>query len=130
MKGKIDKLDVDKLVHVTVDLNKVSDVVKNDVIEKDVYNAKIKNIDDRIPYISNLATNTTLNAKMNEVKGEIPSITNFATATALIAVKTKCQMLVIYSKRLTITQGLVKFKIKLLLIMIIIKILFLKNLTS
>ena len=130
MKGKIDKLDVDKLVHVTVDLNKVSDVVKNDVIEKDVYNAKIKNIDDRIPYISNLATNTTLNAKMNEVKGEIPCITNFATATALIAVKTKCQMLVIYSKRLTITQGLVKFKIKLLLIMIIIKILLLKNLTS
>ena len=30
MKIEVDKLDVDKLVHVLVDLSKVSDVVKND----------------------------------------------------------------------------------------------------
>ena len=58
---------------------------KNDVVEEDVYNAKIKNIADKIPDITNLAANTTLNAKINEVKNEIPSITNLATTAALNA---------------------------------------------
>ena len=62
-KSKVDKLDVDKLVPVPVDLSKLSDVVKNDVVKKDVYNAKIKNIEDKIPDITNVATNTTLYAK-------------------------------------------------------------------
>ena len=48
LKNKADKLDVDKLVPVPVDLSKLSDVVKNDV-RKDVYNTKIKNIEDKIP---------------------------------------------------------------------------------
>ena len=38
------------------------------MLKKDAYNAKIKNIDDKPPYITNLATNTTLNAKINGVK--------------------------------------------------------------
>ena len=46
LKSKVDKLDVDKLVRIPVDLRKLSDVVKNDVVKKDVYNAKIKNIED------------------------------------------------------------------------------------
>ena len=62
LKSKVDKLDVDKLVPVPVDLSKLSDVVKNDVVKKDVYNAKIKNIEDKIPDITNLATNSSLNA--------------------------------------------------------------------
>ena len=66
------KSQVDKLVPVPVDLSKLSDVSKNDVVKKDVYNAKIKNIEDKIPDITNLATKTTLNAKINVVKGEIP----------------------------------------------------------
>ena len=84
LKSKVDKLDIDKLVLVPADLSKLSDVVKNDVVEKDLYNAKIKNIEYKIPGITNLATNTTLNAKINEVKSEMPSITNFTT-TALNA---------------------------------------------
>ena len=66
MKSKVEKLDLDKLVPVPVDLSKLSDVVKNDVVKKD--NPKIKNISDKIPDITNLATNTTLNAKINVVK--------------------------------------------------------------
>ena len=65
LKSKVDKLDVDKLLPVPVDLSKLSNVVKNDVVKKDVYNAKIKNIEDKIPNITNLATKTTLNAKIN-----------------------------------------------------------------
>ena len=82
-KSKIDKLDVDKIVPVPIDLSKVSDVVRIDVVKKDVYNVKIKNSEDRIPDITNLATNNTLIAKINEVKDEIPIITNLATTTAL-----------------------------------------------
>ena len=56
-------MDVYRLVPVPVDLNKLSDVVKNDIVEKNVYDAKIKDIEDKIPDIANLASNTTLNAK-------------------------------------------------------------------
>ena len=87
MKSKVDKLDVDELVLVPVDLNKLSGVVKNDVVEKSVF--KTKNIEDKIPGITNLVINTTVNAKINEVKGEIPSITDLATITALTAVESK-----------------------------------------
>ena len=48
-KSKVDKLDVDKLLPVPIGLSKLSDVVKNDVVKKDVYNAKIKDIEDKIP---------------------------------------------------------------------------------
>ena len=151
LKSKVNKLDVDKLVAVSVDLSKLNDLVKIDVVKKDAYNAKIKDIKDKIADISELATTTTLNAKINEAKNEIPSITNLAataafnakinevqneipnitnlaTTTALTAVDNK--MLEIQSKKLTITQKLVKFKIKLLLIMIMINMLLLKNLIS
>ena len=68
LKSKIDKLDVDKLVPVPVDLCKLSDAVKIDVVKKYVYNPKIKNIEDKIPDITNLKTNISLNAKINKVK--------------------------------------------------------------
>ena len=89
MKSKVDKLDIDKLLPAPVDLSKLSHAVKKDVVKEDLYNAKIKNIEDKIPDITNLATKTTLNAKINEVKGEIPNITNLATKTALNAVENK-----------------------------------------
>ena len=63
LEGKVDKLDVDKLIPTPVDLSKLSNVVKN-VGKKDVYTAKIKNIEDKIPDIINLATKITLNAKI------------------------------------------------------------------
>ena len=50
---------------------------------------RFKNIEDKIPGITNLATKTNLNAKINEVKGEIPSTTNLAATTALTAVENK-----------------------------------------
>ena len=40
-------------------LSKLSDVVKNNVVKRTEYNAKIKNIEDKIPDITNLATNTS-----------------------------------------------------------------------
>ena len=86
-KSKVDKLDVNKLVPVLVDLSKLSFVVQNDVVKENVYNAKIKNIEDKIPDIINVATNTTLNAKINVVKKKTSNITNLATTTALTPVE-------------------------------------------
>ena len=48
LKTKVDKLDIDKLVPVPVDLSKLSDVVKNIVVKKTVFDkliAKVNNID-------------------------------------------------------------------------------------
>ena len=48
LKTKVDKLDIDKLVPVPVDLSKLSDLVKNDVVKKDAYHklvAKVNSID-------------------------------------------------------------------------------------
>ena len=67
LKSEVDKLDTDKL-------------------EKDVYNAKIKDIEDKIPDTTNLANNTALNAKINEAENKIPNTT---TTTALTAVENK-----------------------------------------
>ena len=47
LKTEVDKLDIDKLVPIPTDLSKLSNVVKNDVVKKDVYDklvAKVNNI--------------------------------------------------------------------------------------
>ena len=89
LKNKVDKLDVDILVPVPVDLSKLSNVVKNDVIKETAYNAKIKNIEDKILDITNLASKTILNTKVNGVKNGIPSISGLATTFALTVVENK-----------------------------------------
>ena len=102
LKTEIDKLDINKLVHGSVDLSKLSDVVKNKVIKKTAYNTKIAGIEGKIPDISNLATKTVLttvenkipdtsslvkktncNAKITDIESKIPDITNLVTKTNL-----------------------------------------------
>ena len=51
LKTEVGKLDIDKLVPVPVDLSKLSDVVKNDVIKKTDYNAKITEIEKKFPIL-------------------------------------------------------------------------------
>ena len=106
LKSKVDNFHVDKLKPVATDLRKLSDVLENDVVKKTMYDelitivnaigtselvtkidydAKIKDIEDKIPSISNLATNSALNANINEIKDEIPSISDLATTAALTA---------------------------------------------
>ena len=45
LKTEVDKLDVDKLVSIPVDLSKLSDLVKNDIVKKDEYNKLVANIE-------------------------------------------------------------------------------------
>ena len=122
MNSKVNSLNVDKLVPNPVDLSKLSDVVKYIVVQEDVYNAKIKNIEDKISDITNAATHASLNAKINEVKGETPNVTNLMITNDLSALSVSNLV-----KKLTITQNLMTRKRKLLII-ITINILRLQNL--
>ena len=109
-KTEVDKLDFDTLVPVLVDLNKLSDVVKDDVVKKAVFDklvAKVNTIDtcgfvlktqydrnkseieNKIPDTSGFVTKTVCNAKITGIEGKIPSVNGLATNSALTAVENK-----------------------------------------
>ena len=46
LKTEVDKLDIDKLAPVPVDLSKLSDVLKNDVVKKIEYNKLVTKVDN------------------------------------------------------------------------------------
>ena len=99
LKSEVDKLDIDKLVPVPADLSKLSDVVKNDVFEKVVYDklvTKVNNIntsgselENKIPDTSGLVKKTDCNTKITEIEGKFPDISNLAIKTALTTVENK-----------------------------------------
>ena len=75
LKTEVDKLDIDKLVPVPVDLSKLSDVVKNDVVKKDVYNklvTKVDNIDT-----SGFVLKTKYDTDKTELENKIPDTSGF-----------------------------------------------------
>ena len=95
---------------VLVDLNKLSDVVKDDVIKKAVFDklvAKVNTIDtcefvlkiqydrnkseieNKIPDTSGFVKKTVYNAKITEIEGKIPSVSGLATNSALTGVENK-----------------------------------------
>ena len=119
LKSKVDKFDIAKLETTPIDLGKLSNVGKNEIVKKIEYNPKTKNIEDKIPNITFLATKTFLNTKINEFKAEIPIITNLATNTAFTVVENKIPNVSDLVKKLTMTQKLMKLKRKLLIIVMI-----------
>ena len=46
LKTKVDKLDIDKLVPVPVDLSKLGNVVKNEVVKKTMYDKLVAKVND------------------------------------------------------------------------------------
>ena len=46
LKTEVDKLDIDELATIPVDLSKLSDVVKNDVVKKTEYNKLVTKVDN------------------------------------------------------------------------------------
>ena len=88
LKTEVDKLDIDRLVPVLTYLSKLNNVVKNDVVKKDVYDklvAKVNDIDtskfvlktkydtdrseleNKVPDTSSLVKKTDYNTKITEV---------------------------------------------------------------
>ena len=110
LKTEVNKLDIDKSVPVPVDLSKLSDVVKNDVVKKTVYDklvAKVNSIDTsgfvlktnydtdktelekKISDTRDLLKKTDYNAKIAKIEGKMPSISDFTTNAALTTVENK-----------------------------------------
>ena len=76
LKFEVDKLDIDKLLSVPVDLSKLSDVVKNDVVKKTVYDklvAKVNNIDT-----SYFVLKTNYQTNKTGLEKKIPAVIDFA----------------------------------------------------
>ena len=75
LKTEVDKLDIDKLAQVSVDLSKLSDIVKIDVVKKAMYDklaAKVNNIDT-----SGFVLKTKYQTDKTELEKKIPDVTNF-----------------------------------------------------
>ena len=106
LKTEADKLDIDNLVPVPVNLSKLSDVLKNDVVKKTVYDrlvAKVNNIDtsDFVLKTNYHTDKTELEKKIpdvidfvkeanfTELKNKIPDISYLATKTELTSVENK-----------------------------------------
>ena len=70
IKTEVDRLGIDKLEPIFVDLSKLCDVVKNDVVKKTVYNklvAKVDNIDN-----SGFVLKTKYKIDKTELENKIP----------------------------------------------------------
>ena len=153
LKTEVDKLHIGKLVPVPVDLNKLSDVVKNDVIKKAVYDKlveKVNNIDTsrfvlKIKYqtdqseldkknsdVSKLVKKTNYNNKIIEIENKTPSISGLAINAALTAVENKIpniSSLIKKKKKKKKKKKIQKLKVNILII-IMTNILLPLNLTS
>ena len=76
LKTELGKLDVEKLVPVPVDSSKLSDVVKNDVVKKTVYDKlveKVNNIDT-----SGFILKAKYDTDKKEVENKIPDTSRLA----------------------------------------------------
>ena len=83
LKTDVDKLDIDKLVPVPDDLAKLSNVVKNYVVNKTVYDklvAKVNNIDTTgfVLKITHDTDKSDLENKISDANKEIPGTSDLA----------------------------------------------------
>ena len=75
LKTEVDKLDIDKLAPVPVDLSKLSDVVKNDVVKKTVYDKLVAKVDDIDT--NDFVLKTKCDTDKSELENKIPDVTDF-----------------------------------------------------
>ena len=81
LKTEVDKLDIEKLAPVPTDLSKLSNVVKNYVVQKTVYDKlviKVNNIDT-----SDFVLKTKYDKDKSQLEQKIPNVTDFAKKTKL-----------------------------------------------
>ena len=82
---QVDKLDTGKLAAVPVDLSKLSDVVKNDIVRKTVYDklvAKVNNI-----YTTVFVLKTKYDTDKSELEKKILYVTEFVKEAKLTELK-------------------------------------------
>ena len=97
LKTANDKLDIGKLAPLAVDLSKLSDVLKNNVAKKPVYDklvAKVNNIDT-----STFVLKTKYQTGKTELEKKIPNVTDF--------VSLKKNLLIIIMTNILLLQSLI-----------------------
>ena len=100
LKTEVDKVDIDKLVPVPVDLSKLSDVVKKTAYDKLV--AKVNSIDASAFVLKtkyetdkskienkNPDKKTDYNTKIAKIQGEVPNVRNLVTKATLTTIDNK-----------------------------------------
>ena len=81
LKSEVDKINVDKLKTTPTDLDRLSNLVKNDVVKKTDYNAKVTNIESQIAGV----TKNTLDNLADITKFKAIDTSNFVTRTKFSA---------------------------------------------
>ena len=117
LKTEVDKIDDDKLKTVPIDLAKLSNAIKNNVVKKTEYNKlvtkvdnidttdfvkknkyekggsnfedKISKVEKKIPDVSGLVKKTDYCSKITDLENKIRSISGLATNSALTAAENK-----------------------------------------
>ena len=87
LKSEVDKLDIDKLVPVPVDLSKLRKAVKNDVVKKPMHDklvAKVNSID-----ISGFVLKTKYYTDKSELENKISDVTDFVKKVSLTELENK-----------------------------------------
>ena len=79
LKTEVDKLDIDKLVPVPTDLSQLSNVVKNDVVKKNVYNKLVSKV-DKID-TSGFTLKTMYDTEKSDLKNKIPDTSGLIKKT-------------------------------------------------
>ena len=86
MKSKVDNLDVGKLVAVPVDLSKLSDAVKNDVVKKTEYDRLVRKVNAiQTTDTNDLVKNLTITQNIIEKRILIMILVNILLLTNLIS---------------------------------------------
>ena len=93
LKTEVDQQDIDKLAPVPVDLSKLSDIVKNDVVKKTEYEKLVTKVDNI--YTTRFVIKTTyytdesdLEKKISDADKKIPDTSYLAKKTDLNAKRT------------------------------------------
>ena len=86
LKTEVDKLDIDKLVPAPVELSKISDVVKNDVVKKTEYNKLVTKVDNInttnvVKKIKYEEDQSDFEDKINDIDKKIPDVTSLVKKT-------------------------------------------------
>ena len=130
LKSEVDKIDVDKLKTVPVDLVKLTNAVKNDVIKKTDYNAKVTGIETKIAGLTKNTSDSladitkrkavdtnnfvlktkitsdvnTLENKIDAVDKKIPDVSGLATKSSL----SSCLQTATFNSKVTEVENKIK----------------------
>ena len=81
LKTEVDKIDVDKLKTTPIDLDRLSNLVKNDVVKKTDYNIKVTSIEAQIAGL----TKNTVDNLADIIKLKTIDTNSFVTRTKFLA---------------------------------------------